>query len=538
MKDATILIVDDKLVNRQYLTTLLAYHGYRLLEAVDGVEALAIVHAARPDLVITDVLMPRMDGYEFVRQLREDAGVGQTPVIFYTAEFHEEKSRRLAQACGVTHVLTKPAEPEVILRAVHSALGHQTATLQQASAEVFDQEHLRLLTDRLAHKVSELENVNLQLKASEERLTQAVDVAQIGIWDCNLLTGKITWAYHTAQIFGMRPDEFDGSYEAFEKCIHPDDREAITLAWNKSVANGCAFNKEFRLLHSDGAHSLGGVERQWAFFDETGQVISVIGTVVDVTQRKEAEELARTQQAELAHLSRINTMGHMATGLAHELNQPLGAILNYAGAGLELLKTGKLSTAIVTEALEEIANETKRAGEIIRRMRSFVRKQSPKQAAVDINTLVKDALDLLTSDLRQAGMRTRLALACPDLPLVSGRCGAGGAGVGQFDSECRSRPWVRYPPKERILTMRTAAATENDGVLISVMDRGCGISQENCAKLFQAFFYHQTHRHGNGFGDLPHDCGTTWRSTYRPGQPPARHDVPIHFAAGQYRSSS
>src|ERR1700726_1669612 len=104
---ATILIVDDRPANREYLTTLLGYGGHRLLQAADGAEALATARADHPDLVIADILMPTMDGYEFVRQLRADPAVAATPVIFFTAHYHEQEARALADACGVVHILTK-----------------------------------------------------------------------------------------------------------------------------------------------------------------------------------------------------------------------------------------------------------------------------------------------------------------------------------------------------------------------------------------------------------------------------------------------
>ena len=119
---ATLLIIDDRVVNRDYLVTLLGYGEHRLLQAADGEEGLATTRAERPDLVITDVLMPVVDGYEFVRRLRADPQIAQTPVVFCTAHYHEHEARSLARACGVHHVLLKPAEPAEVLRIVADAL--------------------------------------------------------------------------------------------------------------------------------------------------------------------------------------------------------------------------------------------------------------------------------------------------------------------------------------------------------------------------------------------------------------------------------
>ena len=120
---ATILIVDDHVLNREFLTTLLGYGGHRLLEARDGLEGLTVMRAERPDLVIVDILMPNMDGYEFVTQMHNEPEIAHTPAIFYTATYREREATVMAQACNVRWVLPKPSEPGVILKTVHEALG-------------------------------------------------------------------------------------------------------------------------------------------------------------------------------------------------------------------------------------------------------------------------------------------------------------------------------------------------------------------------------------------------------------------------------
>jgi PAS domain S-box-containing protein len=158
---ATILVVDDHAPSRQFLTTLLAYQKYRLLEASDGMEALAVARAEKPDLILSDVLMPTMDGYEFVRQLRNDPLISRTKVVFCTAVYHVEQARALAAACGVLQTISKPAEPEAVLQVVKAALT-EAPVGPPALPEEFDREHLKLLTNKLYKKVSQLEQVTLQ----------------------------------------------------------------------------------------------------------------------------------------------------------------------------------------------------------------------------------------------------------------------------------------------------------------------------------------------------------------------------------------
>jgi len=166
---ATILVVDDLSTNRAFLVTLLRHQGHRLLEAADGDQALVAVRAERPDLVITDVMMPVMDGYEFVRQLRLDPTTSGIPVVFSTAHYGEREARSLALAGGVSDVLTKPAESADVLKIVDRVLSGTSETQPALSGAPltadFDREHLRLLTDKVSEKAGDLRIANARLRA-------------------------------------------------------------------------------------------------------------------------------------------------------------------------------------------------------------------------------------------------------------------------------------------------------------------------------------------------------------------------------------
>jgi two-component system cell cycle sensor histidine kinase/response regulator CckA len=162
-----ILIVDDSDLNRQLLIMLLDSHHHLTCEASDGAEALQLARFERPDLVISDVLMPTMDGYEFVRQLRADPMLGQTPVIFFTGNHLGREARALAESCGVSSVLYRPSDQAEILKSVDTALesAKHPATILPLKREEFDREHLQLLTDTLSEKSDQLSAVNLKLTA-------------------------------------------------------------------------------------------------------------------------------------------------------------------------------------------------------------------------------------------------------------------------------------------------------------------------------------------------------------------------------------
>jgi CheY-like chemotaxis protein len=180
---ATILVVDDHPINREFLVTLLGYRGHHLLQAADGAEALQVARAEHPDLMISDILMPTMDGYELVRQLRADANLGHLPVIFSTVHYLDQEASTLAHQCDVRFILPKPSDPETALGLVDAALGLTSSSITPPVEEVFDREHLRLMTNQLAHKAAELQ----RLKTSWRRSSILA-----GIW-CRSVTRNISW---------------------------------------------------------------------------------------------------------------------------------------------------------------------------------------------------------------------------------------------------------------------------------------------------------------------------------------------------------
>ena len=161
---ATILIVDANPADRRWYLTLLGNYGHRLLEASDGVEALALAQAELPELIITDILMPHMDGFSLVRRLRAEPLLSSIPVIFQTDNYDVSEIHRLARASGVQHILRKAAEPHEILRAVTESLKRPTQPARLPQTGQLQRAHLELLADKLYQKVSELEKANDHLR--------------------------------------------------------------------------------------------------------------------------------------------------------------------------------------------------------------------------------------------------------------------------------------------------------------------------------------------------------------------------------------
>ena len=164
-----ILVLEDRPQDRLYLTTLLGYRGFSVVEAANGEEGLAAAAVGHFDLVISDVLMPKMDGYEFVRRLRRTAAGADVPVLFYTATYREREARELAAECGVVEVMIKPSEPEALLAKIDEVLSRGRVLVPAIADEPFERRHALVTSDKLLEKVRDLE-------ASERRLAALLQV--------------------------------------------------------------------------------------------------------------------------------------------------------------------------------------------------------------------------------------------------------------------------------------------------------------------------------------------------------------------------
>jgi CheY-like chemotaxis protein len=167
---ATILVVDDNAINRKLLVALLSGDGHLTVQASDGADGLLLARAHKPQLIISDILMPSMDGYAFVRALRGEPALRGTPVIFYTAHYHEREAHNLARSLGVSRVLVKPCPNAEFLRAVEQVMAGVSESPLDTIPEDFDREHLRLLTDKLSERAA-------ALSASNARFTALVDLS-------------------------------------------------------------------------------------------------------------------------------------------------------------------------------------------------------------------------------------------------------------------------------------------------------------------------------------------------------------------------
>ena len=307
---STILIVDDRADNRDVLTATLGHLNHRLLEASRGEEALTIARREKPDLIISDVLMPKMDGFEFVQQLRRDPKLAHTTVVFYTANYIEEESRSLAKACGVNHIIVKPAEPEEILKTIDAALGEKASPANSAPVKDFAREHLHLVTDKLAQKVEELEKLNTklegeiaertrieeELRSTHEQLRQLLAHTPAVIYSLRLEGQSVTPVFvseNIERLLGVTATESKRS-EWWSKNLHPDDRERVLNTQSKSLS-GDGYSMEYRIRHKDGSYHW-VEDNNRIVRDAVGEATESVGVWTDITERKLSGEAIRASE--------------------------------------------------------------------------------------------------------------------------------------------------------------------------------------------------------------------------------------------------
>jgi C4-dicarboxylate-specific signal transduction histidine kinase len=215
----------------------------------------------------------------------------------------------------------------------------------------------------------------------------------------------------------------------------------------------------------------------------------------DVTDARVASAEARQHQTELVHVCRLSTMGEMATGLAHELNQPLAAIVNYANGTRRRLEMGQISTTELEEPLNQITRQAARAGDIIRRLRALVSRQPAQRRPVDANSMVQEVLSFLEYEIDKFGVTLETDLH-DNLPAVR-------ADLVQIEQVVLNliRNAVDAvkdnPAGERRVWLETMPSSQG-GVSIRVRDNGPGLSAEIRGRLFEPFF--STKATGMGMG--------------------------------------
>jgi len=318
----------------------------------------------------------------------------------------------------------------------------------------------------------------------------ATGAGELGLWSRDPGGGDLWLNAPMRALFGFEK----GVAVRFEDVlarVHPDDRARMVSELTRSHAHDSPFEGEFRLLLQDGTERW--VLGKGRAVIGPGAETRRMGVVLDITLRKKAEAELRRNRDELAHVSRLTTMGELAASLAHELNQPLAAMLSNAQAARQFLARKPTDLDEVREILDDVVAENGRVSEIIRRMRGMARKEPPDFIPLDLDETIGDVLGLVHGDARKVRLTVELV---PGLPPVRGvRVQIQQVLVNLLLNAIAA---VKDFPRERQTVVVRAEPDSQAMVRVTVTDRGPGLVAELLEDVFKPFF--TTKREGLGLG--------------------------------------
>jgi PAS domain S-box-containing protein len=331
------------------------------------------------------------------------------------------------------------------------------------------------------------------LKESEERITFAAASANIGLWQFDSRSNELWATEHCRALFGL-DEKLPLTHETVLSMVHPEDRRLAIAALRDAPQGTGGVGGEVRIVLLDGQTRWIRV-RAHPHSDDRGSIHLLSGVFIDITEQKMAEAEARLQREEVTHLVRVSTLGELSGAIAHEISQPLTAILANAQAALHLMRQETPDLTEVERALEEVVHEDNRAGEVIQRLRKLLRRGERRSERIDMNELVRSTLALLNSELisRRITVKTDLQEGLPEtlgdpvqlqqvlLNLLMNAMDAMGG----------------TPVSQRFIVIATRVDRAR-GLEVLVKDRGVGIRLAERARLFEPFY--TTKSHGLGLG--------------------------------------
>ena len=392
-----VLVVEDLELARELLVNLLKDARYQVIEAADGAVALRLARAESPDLIISDVLMPEMDGYELVRQLRRDPATARIGIIFYSAVFNEQEACDLARDCGVTRIIKKPTEPKRILdimAEVLKAKGTEDISPLPAS---FDHRHEQLLTGKLIQQID-------ALRQSEERFRLLAEHASDMVFRYRLRP-TCAWEYvncASTLILGYEPGEYYVDSKLLDKIVHPDSRFDL----ESCIGTKCVAGKTTEICwsHKDG-RTVWTEIRSTPLHDGMGNLVAVEGIARDITVRKEMERERQLQQAR-----KLESLGTLAGGIAHHFNNILATMILNTEMAMDEVSRKSPSW----RNLERVLKAGNRAGDLVEQILAFSRQSGQKKQPCDITPIVKEVLKLIEATLPSFIEISCSAESCPD----------------------------------------------------------------------------------------------------------------------------
>jgi PAS domain S-box-containing protein len=349
----------------------------------------------------------------------------------------------------------------------------------------------------LKHEIAKHNQAEAELRLSQAYLAEAQRLSHTGSWAWSPPPGDIRyWSEECFRVQGFDPKGGQPSFEVFLQSVHPDDQARIVEVIERAVSGKLEFEFDYRIIHPGGeiryARSVGH-----PILGPTGALVEYVGTIIDVTDRRKAEEereRLREAQADLAHVSRMTTMGELTASLAHEVNQPITAAVNGASTCVRWLTREDPDVGEAREAALGIIRNAKRAADIINRIRSISKKGESKRQLIEIDEVIREIVALLSNEARRYSVSILTDIEA-NLPKVM----ADSVQVQQviMNLIMNSIDAMKDVDRTRELSIRSRLA-EDRQLTISVSDTGVGLPSEQAAQIFDAFF--TTKSHGLGMG--------------------------------------
>lgn len=338
--------------------------------------------------------------------------------------------------------------------------------------------------------ISERKRNEEQLRQSNEELRLIFEYAPTAIMITDLHGHIFNVNRACSDLFGYSVEELSSTRHL--DLVHPEDRRIALDHFSKLRSSGGACQCEVRYLKADGSvmHAL---HYAAAATDAEGRPLMMIGEVVDRSALYQATREAEDLRARLAHVGRIGTLGEMVSGIAHEVNQPLTAIANYASACRRMMLAGQTNPGEMLSILEKIAGQAERAGQVIRGLRSLAKRSDSQRQLLDCNQLVRDVVRLIEFELRGSELTLDLQLSRDLSPVL-----ADGVQIQQVVLNLIRNAMEAMAEVAAGKTVTVETAESDARVKIRVSDRGPGLPADVAHHLFEPFF--TTKKQGMGLG--------------------------------------
>ena len=356
-------------------------------------------------------------------------------------------------------------------------------------------EQLRQKIEELMHSEEELRNSQILLREKENVLLEAQRIAHLGNWDWDIAENKLWWSDEVYRIFGVEPQQFGATYDAFLSYVHPDDRKLVKQAANKTLRDPTEhYSIEHRVVQPDGSQRIVH-ERGEVTFDEDGKAVRMIGTVNDITERRKAEQEAQRLREEYVHIARVAAMGELTASLAHELKQPLAAIRSNAQAAQRFLAKEKPDFDELREILLDIIKDNRRADDVIGRLRTLMRKSELQITELNINDVIREIIPLINSYEVMRNVSLAFELDEKILPIAGDRVQLQQVILNLVLNA--SEALMNMGKDFRKIVLRTIQK-DPQYVTVAIKDSGPGIDERILERLFEPFY--TTKQEGLGMG--------------------------------------